>query len=68
VGAVVAASVAWLQKFKQSLGLPLGLPESASETFALLSLGQWWQLMLRCLILRCLLLLLGMPPSSTSVI
>jgi hypothetical protein len=30
--------------------------------------GRWWQLLLRCLILRCVLLLLRMPPSSAPVV
>jgi hypothetical protein len=63
VEVVAAAPVAWLPESKQSLELP----ESALETSARLSLGGW-QLLLGCLIVGCLLLLLGTPSTSTPVV
>jgi hypothetical protein len=64
VGATIAAPVAWLLEYDQSLGLP----ESASETSALFLLGVGVATAAGCLILRGLLLLLGTPSSSAPLV
>jgi hypothetical protein len=49
-------------------GQSLELPGFASETSPQWSLGWWWQLLLGCLIIGCLLLLLSMPSISAPVV
>jgi hypothetical protein len=64
MGVAVAAPVAWLPGSDKSLRLL----KSTLETSAQWSLEGWRQLLLRCLILGCLLLLLGTPSTSAPVV